>query len=71
MPIGLTGNGLPPGLLDQTQLLEDVDVVSLEAVVAAEVLPLPRLLELPPDLLGEPLTMAQQVAPDEEAGWLG
>jgi len=49
MPIGLTGDGLPSDLLYEPKLLEDVDVVPLEAVVAADVLPLPRLLELPPD----------------------
>jgi len=65
MPIGLIGEGLPPVLLYQPKLLEDVDVVPLEAVVAADVLPLPRLLELPPDILGVSLSVLEEVVADE------
>ena len=66
MPIGLTGDGLLSCLLDELQLLEDVDVVPFEAVVGADVLPLPRLLELPPDLLGVSLAVLEDVVADEE-----
>ena len=66
MPIGLTRDGLPPGLLDEPQLLEYVDVVALEAVAGTDVPSLPCLLELPPHLLGVALAVAQQVVPDEE-----
>jgi hypothetical protein len=66
MLIGLTGNRLPSALLYKPQLLEDVDVVPLEAVVAADVLPLPRLLEFPPDLLGVSLAVLEEVVADEE-----
>ena len=68
MPVGLPGDGLPPGLLDEPQLLQYVDVVALEAVVGADVSPLSGLLELPPNLLGVALAVLQQVAADEEAG---
>lgn len=68
MPVGLTGDGLPPGPLYESQLLEYVDVVSLEAVAGADVSPLPGLLEFPPDLLGVALSVLEEVAPDEEAG---
>jgi len=66
MPIGLTGNRLPSALLYKPQLLEDLDVVTLEAVVAADVLLLPRLLEFPPDLLGVSLAVLEEVVADEE-----
>jgi hypothetical protein len=66
VPIGLTEDGLPSALLYQPKLLEDVDVVPLEAIVAADVLPRPRLLELPPDLLGVPLAVLEEVVADEE-----
>jgi len=68
VPVGLTGDRLPPRLIYEPQLLEDVDVVALEAVAGSDVSPLPGLLERPPHLLGVTLPVLQQVVPDEEAG---
>ena len=68
VPVRLTGDGLPPGLLYQPQLLQDVDVVSLEAVAGADVPSLPGLLELPPYFLGVALSVLEEVFTDEEAG---
>ena len=65
VPIRLIWDGLPPGLLYQLQLLQDVDVVPLEAVVGADVEPAPGLLELPPNLLGVALAVLQKVVADE------
>ncbi len=42
VPVGLTGDGLPPSLLDKPQFFQDVDVVPLEAITSTDVSPLPR-----------------------------
>jgi len=66
VPLWVARNLLSPSLLDEPQLLQYVDVVPLEAVVAAGALPLPRLLELSTDLLGVSIAVLEEVVADEE-----